>query len=325
VKRRTFIAGVGSTAAWPFAARAQQGDRVRRIGVLISGDEPQAQARVAALAEGLEKLGWIDGRNISIDYRWSFDTDRLRAYATELAGMTPDVLLAGGAAPLVALQRAMETIPIVFAVVPDPVANGFVASVARPGGNITGFATYEQTISVKWLELLKEIAPRVTRVTFMYDPANPSWPGYLRPIEAAARSLGMQVSAQAVQNTAEIERALDAGASVLNDGLIVLSSPIVETNRKQIIALAAKHRLPAIYHFREYVEDGGLASYGADQFDLYRRAATYVDRVLKGDKPSDLPVQFATKIELVINLKTAKALGLTIPETLLATADEVIQ
>ena len=325
IERREFIAGLGSAAAWPVVAWAQQGDRVRRIGVLIPGDEPQAQARVAALAEGLEKLGWIDGRNISIDYRWSFDTDRLRAYATELVGKTPDVLLTGGGAALVALQKATQTIPIVFATVADPVANGFVASVGRPGGNITGFATYEQTISVKWLELLKEIAPRVTRVTFMYDPANPSWPGYLRPIEAAARSLGMQVSAQAVQNTAEIERALDAGASVLNDGLIVLSSPIVETNRKQIITLAAKHRLPAIYHFREFVTEGGLVSYGADRFDLFRRAATYVDRILKGDKPSDLPVQFATKFQLVINLKTAKTLGLTIPETLLATADEVIQ
>ena len=325
MKRRTFIAGLGSTAAWPFAARAQQGDRVRRIGVLISGDEPQAQARVAALAEGLEKLGWIDGRNISIDYRWSFDTDRLRAYATELAGMTPDVLLAGGAAPLVALQRVMQTIPIVFAFVADPVANGFVASVARPGGNITGFATYEQTISVKWLELLKEIAPRVTRVAFMYDPANPIWPGYLRPIEAAAPSLGMQVSAQAVHNPTEIEAVLDAQARALNGGLIVLASPVVNTNQKQIIALAAKHRLPAIYQFRESATEGGLASYGADRFDLIHRAATYVDRILKGDKPSDLPVQFATKFELAINLKTAKALGLTIPETLLATADEVIQ
>jgi putative ABC transport system substrate-binding protein len=178
---------------------------------------------------------------------------------------------------------------------------------------------------VKWLELLKKIAPRVTRVAFMYDPANPISPGYLRPIQAAAPSLGVQVSAQAVHNPAEIEAVLDAQARALNGGVIVLASPLVETNRKQIIALAAKHRLPAIYHFREYVEDGGLASYGADQFDLYRRAATYVDRVLKGDKPSDLPVQFATKIELAVNLKTAKALGLTIPETLLATADEVIQ
>jgi putative ABC transport system substrate-binding protein len=197
--------------------------------------------------------------------------------------------------------------------------------VARPGGNITGFATYEQTISVKWLELLKEIAPRVTRVAFIYDPTNPMSPGYLREIEGAAPSLGMQVSEQAVHNTAEIGRVFDAHPSVLNGGLIVLSSPVVDANRKQIIALAAKHGLPAIYHFREPVTEGGLASYGADQFDLFRRAATYVDRILKGDKPSGLPVQFATKFELVINLKAAKALGLTIPETLLATADEVIQ
>ena len=325
IGRRTFITGLGGAAAWPVVARAQQTDRMRRIGALMSVEGPPGQVRVLAFAEELEKLGWIEGRNISIDYRWAADTDRLRAYATELVGMTPDVLLSGGGAPLVALQKATQTIPIVFVTVADPVANGFVASVARPGGNITGFATYEPTISVKWLELLREIAPRVTRVAFMYDPANPIWPGYLRPIEAAAPSLGMQVSAQAVQNTADIERVLDAYASVLNSGLIVLSSPLVETNRKQIIALAAKHRLPAIYHFREFVTEGGLASYGADRFDLFRRAATYVDRILKGDKPSDLPVQFATKFELAINLKTAKALGLTIPETLLATADEVIQ
>jgi putative ABC transport system substrate-binding protein len=321
--RREFIAGLGSAAAWPVVARAQQLERMRRIGVLmIPGDERPGPE---AFAEGLEKLGWIDGRNISIDYRWAFDTDLLRAYATELVGMMPDVLLAGGGAPLVALQKATQTIPIVFATVPDPVANGFVASVGRPGGNTTGFATYEQTISVKWLELLKNIIPNVTRVAFMYDPANPGWAGYLRPIQAAAPSLGMQVSAQAVHNTAEIERVLDAHASALNGGLIVLASPVVEANRKHIVALAAKHRLPAIYHFREFVAEGGLASYGADRFDLFRRAATYVDRILKGDKPSDLPVQFATKFELVINLKTAKTLGLTIPETLLATADEVIQ
>jgi putative ABC transport system substrate-binding protein len=325
VKRRTFIAGLGSAAAWPLAAGAQQAERVRRVGALIPVDEPQGQVRVVAFAEGLQKLGWIDGRNISIDYRWAVDTDLLRAYATELVGMAPDVLLTGGGAALVALQRATQTIPIVFAFVADPVANGFVASVARPGGNITGFATYEPTISVKWLQLLKEIAPRVTRVAFMYDPANPIWPGYLRPIEAAAPSLGMQVSPQAVHNRAEIERVLDAHASVLNGGLIALASPVVEANRKQIIDLAAKHRLPAIYHFRESVKEGGLASYGADQSELFLRAATYVDRILKGGKPSDLPVQFATKFELAIKLKTAKALGLTIPETLLATADEVIQ
>jgi putative tryptophan/tyrosine transport system substrate-binding protein len=239
--------------------------------------------------------------------------------------MTPDVIFAVGGAPLVALQKATQTIPIVFAAVPDPVANGFVASVARPGGNITGFATYELTIGVKWLELLKEIAPRVTRAAFIYDPANPVSSGYLREIEAAAPSLGMKVSAQAVHNSAEIERMLDVHASALNSGLIVLASPAVNANRKQIIALAAKHRLPAIYHFRESVAEGGLASYGADIFDLSRRAAIYVDRILKGDKPSDLPVQFATRFELVINLKTAKALGLTVPQSILLRADEVIE
>ena len=225
MKRRTFIAGFGGAVAWSMAARAQQTDRMRRVGALMPVDQPTNQGPFLAFAEELEKLGWIEGRNISIDYRWAADTDRLHAYATVLVGMMPDVLLAGGGAPLVALQKATQTIPIVFATVPDPVANGFVASVGRPGGNVTGFATYEQTISVKWLELLKEIAPRVTRVTFMYDPANPVWPGYLRPIEAAAPSLGMQVSAQAVQNTADIERVLDAYASVLNSGLIVFSRP----------------------------------------------------------------------------------------------------
>jgi putative ABC transport system substrate-binding protein len=296
-----------------------------RVGALMPVDEPQGQVRAVAFAEGLEKLGWINGRNISIDYRWAVDTDRLRAYATELVGMTPDVLLAGGGAALLPLQTATQTIPIVFASVADPVANGFVASIARPGRNITGFATYEHTISVKWLVLLKEIAPRVTHVMFMYDPANPISSGYLRPIEAAAQSLGMQVSPQAVHNPTEIEHVLDAQGSVLNSGLIALASPVVESNRRQIIDLAAKHRIPAIYHFRESVTEGGLASYGADHIDLFRRAATYVDRILKGDKPRDLPVQFATVFELAINLKTAKALGLTIPETLLATADEVIQ
>jgi putative ABC transport system substrate-binding protein len=325
IRRRELIAGLGSTAAWPVVALAQQTTRMRRVGAPMPVDQPTGQVQVLAFSKGLEQLGWIDGRNISIDYRWSFDTDRLRAYATELVGMTPDVLLTGGGAALVALQKATQTIPIVFATVADPVAQGFVASVARPGGNITGFATYEPTISVKWLELLREIAPRVTRVAFMYDPANPIWSGYLRPIEAAAPSLGMQVSAQAVHNTGEIERVLDAHASVLNGGLIVLSSPVVNTNGKQIIALAAKHRLPAIYHFRESVTEGGLASYGANQFDLLRRAATYVDRILKGDKPSDLPVQFATKFDLAINLKTAKALGLTVPQSILLRADEVIE
>jgi putative tryptophan/tyrosine transport system substrate-binding protein len=327
MKRRQFIAGLGGAVAWPLAARAQQGDRVRRIGVLIPYDETdsEAKARVAAFREGLEKLGWTEGGNISFDYRWALDTDRLRAYATGLVAMTPDAIFAVGGAPLVALQKATQTIPIVFAAVPDPVANGFVASVARPGGNITGFATYELTIGVKWLELLKEIAPRVTGAAFIYDPANPNSSGYLREIEAAAPSLGMKVSAQAVHNSAEIERMLDLHASALNSGLIVLASPAVNANRKQIIALAAKHRLPAIYHFRESVAEGGLASYGADIFDLSRRAAIYVDRILKGDKPSDLPVQFATRFELVINLKTAKALGLTVPQSILLRADEVIE
>ncbi len=328
MRRREFITLLGgAAAAWPLAARAQQPNGVRRIGVLIAlaESDPEAQARAAAFRDGLQKLGWTEGHNIRIDYRWAADADHLLAYAAELVGLAPDVIVGNSSALVAALQRATGTIPIVFAQVADPVGQGFVASLARPGGNITGFATTAATFSVKWLELLKEIAPRVTRVAVIYDPANPNWAGYLRGIEARAPLFGVQLSATRVRNAEEIERAIDALARETNGGLIVGSSSLTGVHRELIIALAARHRLPAVYQFRYFVTSGGLASYGIDNIDLFRRAASYVDRILKGEKPGDLPVQYATKFELVINLKTAKALGLDPPVTLLARTDEVIE
>ena len=329
MRRREFIAGLAGSAAAALAARAQQPDRMRRIGVLFGGlaeTDPEGQARVAAFREGLQKLGWTEGRNVRIATRWAAgDADRLRAYAAELVAIAPDAILAGGTPALAALQQATRTVPIVFAQVGDPVGLGFVSSLARPGGNITGFAPYEFAIGVKWLELLKQIAPRVTRVAFMYDPANPAWAGYLAELEAAASSFGVRVSGAAVHNAAEIERAVDALAREPNGGLIAMTTPAVQAHRESIIALSARHRLPAVYGYRFFVTSGGLASYGIDNIDLYRGAASYVDRVLKGEKPGELPVQFATKFELVINLKTAKALGLDVPITLLARTDEVIE
>jgi putative ABC transport system substrate-binding protein len=329
LRRREFIAFLGgAAAAWPLAARAQQSDKVRRIGVLLPWPENdlEAKARVAAFREGLHKLGWTEGRNVRIDYRWAGDdADRLKAYAAELVGMAPDVILAGAQTAMSALYRETPTIPIVFAQVGDPVGQGFVASLARPGGNITGFVSIEYAIGVKWLELLKQIAPRVVRVAVIYDPANPSWGGYLREIEAGVPSFGVQLFPSAVRDAEAIERAIDAFAGEPNGGLIVLPSPVSVAHREQIIALAAKHRLPAVYSFRFYVTSGGLASYGVDTIDLWRRAASYVDRILKGEKSGDLPVQQPTKFELVINLKTAKALGLDVPPMLLARTDEVIE
>jgi putative ABC transport system substrate-binding protein len=326
----TFIGGAAAASAilWPLAARAQQSDRMRRIGVLISLAESDAegQARVAAFRRGLSELGWTEGRNIRIDFRWTGgDPDRLRAHAAELVGLKPDAIFAGSASPVAALQRATRAIPIVFTQVPDPVAAGFVASLARPGGNTTGFATHEYTVGVKWLELLKEIAPRVTRVAVIYDPTNPTWADYVREIESKTPLFGVQLSAAAVRDAAAIERALESFASAPNGGLIVLSSPIIAVQRELIIALAAHHRLPAVYPFRYFAASGGLASYGVDNIDLYRRAASYVDRILKGAKPYDLPVQLAIKFQLVINLETAKALGLEVPPMLLARVDEAIE
>jgi putative ABC transport system substrate-binding protein len=329
MRRREFITLLGGVAAAsPFVARAQQTDHMRRLGVLMSVTEAdaQGQARVAALKLGLLEHGWIEGRNLEIDYRWGCgDSSRLRAYAAELTALNPDVIFASPSAALAAVQRATRTIPVVFAQVSDPVGAGFVASLAHPGGNITGFALFEFAVGAKWLELLKQIAPAVSRVAVIYDPATPSATGFLPLIEAAGRSFGVDIFAHSVRDTKEIEGAISALTAEPNGGLIAIASPLITGKRDFIISLANKSRLPTIFAFRYYAEAGALMSYGVDNLDLYRRAASYVDRILKGEKPSDLPVQEATKFQLVINLKTAKALGLTVPSALLAAADEVIE
>jgi putative ABC transport system substrate-binding protein len=328
VRRRELITLLGGAAVvWPRMVRAQQAERTRCIGALIplAESDTEGQTRLAAFRDGLLKLGWTEGRNLRIEHRWATDPDRLRAHAAELVGLTPDVIFAGSSSALAPLHQATRTIPIVFASVPDPVGQGFVASLARPGGNITGFATYEQAIAVKWLELLKEIAPSVVRVIVVYDPANPSSAGYVREIESRAPSFAVQVSVTPVRDADEIEHAVTAFASEPNGGLIVLASPVTATHRKLIISLAAQHRLPAAHPFRYFPLSGGLASYGVDTIDLHRRAAGYVDRILRGERPGELPVQQADKFELVINLKTAKALGIDVPVSLLARTDEVIE
>jgi putative tryptophan/tyrosine transport system substrate-binding protein len=328
VKRRDFITLIGgAVAAWPLAARAQQA-AVRHVGVLMNLAESDAegQARIGALREGLAKLGWTEERELQIEYRWfAGDPDRARTYAAELVKLKPEVIFAGATPSVAVLQRETRSVPIVFAQVADPVGAGFVASLARPGGNITGFASFEYAIAAKWLELLKQIAPQVTRVAVIYDLTNPETKEYLPVIEAAARSFGVQVSISVVRNAAEIERAIEEFTREPNGGLIPLPTPLMAVHRDLIISLAARHRLPNVYAWRYYPMAGGLASYGIDNIELYRRAASYVDRILKGEKPGDLPVQQATKFELVINLKTAKALGLDPPISLLARTDEVIE
>jgi putative ABC transport system substrate-binding protein len=317
VRRREFITLLGGGAAsWPLAARAQQTDKVRRIGVLapLAESDSEGQARIAALRKGLQDLGWTEGRNINIDYRSTAgDPERARAYAAELVALKSEVIVASTAAVLTALQRETRTVPIVFTQLADPVGDGFVASLARPGGNITGFMLYEFGIGVKWLELLKQIAPSVTRVSVIYDPAASSSVGFLSTIEAAAPSFGVQLLRSAVRSAAEIQRAISDFAPEPNGGLIILPGAVIVIHRELIVALEARHRLPAVHAYRYFVTLGGLASYGVDNLDLYRKAASYVDRILKGQRPSDLPVQAATKYELAINLKTAKALGLDRP------------
>jgi ABC-type uncharacterized transport system substrate-binding protein len=329
MRRREFITLLGGAAAvWPLAARAQQPEGRRRIGVLMNLAErdPEGQARTGALREGLAKLGWTEGRELQIEYRWfAGDPDRARAYAAELVKLKPEVIFAGATPSVAVLQRETRSVPIVFAQVADPVGAGFVASLARPGGNITGFASFEYAIAAKWLELLNQIAPQVTRVAVIYDLTNPETKEYLPVIEAAARSFGVQLSISVVRNAAEIERAIEEFTREPNGGLIPLPTPLMAVHRDLIISLAARHRLPNVYAWRYYPMAGGLASYGIDNIELYRRAASYVDRILKGEKPGDLPVQQATKFELVINLKTAKALGLDPPISLLARTDEVIE
>ena len=330
MRRREFIAGLaGTAAAPPFAARAQETERVRRLGVLLALPEgdPENQNRLKALRDGLRRLGWIAGRNIHIEVRHGGGTDpaQMRAQAAELVAMKPDVLFAAPSSGFNAMQGATRTLPIIFAQVTDPVGGGHVASLARPGGNASGFSQYEFAIAVKWLELLKQLAPSITRAAALHHQQNPVSEGFLRLMEPDATKLGLQLSRAPAQDAAEIGRAIESFARTPGGGLIVLPSAITATHRKLVFTLAARHRLPAVYPLGYYAREGGLASYGVDNIDLYRRAAGYIDRVLKGEKPADLPVQQADKFELVINLKTAKALGIEVPIALLARTDEVIE
>jgi len=328
MRRREFITHLGGAAAvWPLAARAQERSGTRRIGVLMNlrANDPEGQARLAAFAQALKQLGWSEGRNLQIDIRGAAPGDS-RKHAADLLALAPDVLLAAnGTATVVPLLDATRTVPIVFVNVIDPVSSGFVASQAQPGGNATGFTIFEYSMSGKWLELLKEIAPRVTRAAVLRDPALASGIGQVGALQSLATSLGVELSPVDVRDARQIERAVTAFARGSNGGLIVTAAPLTAMHRDAIIALAARHRLPAIYPFRFHVAAGGLISYGPDTIDQYRRAAGYVDRILKGEKPADMPVQAPTKYELVVNLKTAKALEINIPTTVLARADEVIE
>ena len=329
MKRREFITLLGgAAAAWPVVARAQQTERMRRIGVLMGYPEgdPQAQANVTALRRGLQNLGWIEGRNVQIDYRWAGgDPDKARTFATELIGMTPDVIVPSTNQVTRILQQETRTIPIVFVFVGDPVGSGFVVSLARPGRNITGFANFENSIGGKWVELFKQIAPRAERVGFVFNPDAAPNVGFFHAAESAAPSLEIKLAALAVRDATDIEQDIIAFASQPNGGLIVAPHAVTLGNRKLIIELAVRHRLPAVYSDRYFAESGGLVSFGNNTADLFRRAASYIDLIFKGAKPADLPVQLPIKFELVVNLKTAKALGIEIPPTLLAFADEVIE
>ena len=322
MRRREFITLLGGAAAWPLVARAQQGERVRKIGVLlgITESHPDAQARAVAFREGLRELGWIEGRNLQIEFYWRQTLGDDRARAADLMAFAPDVIVTNNLFVISLLQ--VRAIPIVFVQVPDPVAAGFVASLARPGGNVTGFTSYEQTITSKWLGLLKEAAPDVTRIAVLVTS---SWAFSFRGMEVISAALGTRLNVAQVKNADEIERSIEAAARELSSGLIVLPGPETAIHRDKIIALTAKHRLPTVYPYRYYVASGGVMSYGIDTVHLTRQAASYVDRILRGAKPADLPVQAPTKFELVINLKSAKALGYAVPPTLLARADEVIE
>jgi putative ABC transport system substrate-binding protein len=319
VKRREFITLLGGAAAWPLAARAQQGERVRRVGIIsgVREADPGATARYTAFRRRLEQLGWIEGRNIRFEYRLGMasNPDLIRKYAAEVIALEPDVVLVAGTPSVEALQRATRAVPIVFAGVIDPVGGGLVESLARPGGNTTGFISYEYGLSVKWLELLKEIAPAVTRVGVLRDIGNPTGIGSWAAVQGAAPALKVELSPVDIREAGDIERAIGAFARGPNRGLMVTATGLTITHRDQISTLAARHRLPAVYSYRYFVTGGGLISYGPDDVDIYRRAASYIDRILKGEKPADLPVQAPTKYELAVNLNTAKALGLTVPDT----------
>jgi putative ABC transport system substrate-binding protein len=329
MRRRDFIKVTAALGvAWPLAADAQQSERVRRIGVLlnITADDPQSQVRLAAFAQSLQQLGWTIGQNVLVDYRWGGgDAEAMRKHAADLIALAPDVILAHSSAALAPLLQVTRTVPIVFTVVADPVGAGYVEGLARPGGNATGFTNFEYGIAGKWLELLKEIAPGVTRVAVLRETAIAAGPAQFGALQGSAPSLGVELRPVDVRDAGEIERAIAAFAQGSDSGLIVTGSPAAVVHRELIISLAARHRLPAVYNNRVYAASGGLISYGPDFVDQFRRAAGYVDRILKGEKPADMPVQAPTKYEVVINLKTAKALGLKIPQTLLARTDEVIE
>jgi putative ABC transport system substrate-binding protein len=326
--RRKFVSLLGGAAAWPLTARAQQASGIRRIGVLMAqvADDPEGQARLTAFLQGLQEFGWTHGRNVRIDTRWNAgDADEIRKYAAEFVVLAPDVILAAGTPIVAALQPAIRSVPIVFVLVTDPVAAGFVDSLSRPGGNITGFMNFEYGTSVKWLELLKEIAPRVMRVAVIRELASPSGLGQLGALQGAAPSFGVELIPIGTRDVSEIERGIAGFTRGPNGGMIVPAGTAGTVYREPLIMLAAHHRLPTVYSDRVSVTAGGLISYGPDRVDLFRRAAGYVDRILKGEKPADLPVQAPTKYELVINLNTAKTIGLAVPEALLARADEVIE
>ena len=328
MRRREFITLIGSAAVVPLVAGAQPSESMRRVGVLMStaADDREGQARIAAFRQGLQKLGWIEGQNVRLDIRWGGgDADLDRRFAAELVALTPDVILATASSTVAALQGATRTVPVVFAHAVDPVAAGFVDSLARPGGNATGFVLFEYGISAKWLELLKEIAPSVTRAGVLRDPAMAAGTGQFGALQSVAPSFGVELSPVNVRDAGEIERVVTAFARSSNGGLIVTASPLAKLHRDLIVALAARHKLCAVYNLRLFVTAGGLISYGSDVPDLLRRGAGYVDRVLKGEKPADLPVQAPTKFEMVVNIKTARALGITVPPSLLARADEVIE
>jgi putative tryptophan/tyrosine transport system substrate-binding protein len=331
MKRRAFITLLGgAAAAWPQVARAQQPERVRRIGVFmpLAADDPIGQARIAALREGLEKLGWTEGRNIRIDTRWTStgDVESMQRFAKELVALQPDLIVTQSTPITATLLQETRTIPIVFALVADPIGSGFVASFAKPGGNVTGFVTIEPTMAGKWLELLKEIAPSVARAAFLFNPVTATYFEYwLNPFKAAAVSFAVEAIAAPVRDRSELESVIAEQARAPNGGLVVMPDTFTDTHRVEITSLAAGYRLPAVYPYRQFTAVGGLLSYGDDLIDNFRRAPTYVDRILKGEKPSELPVQAPVKFDLVINLKTAKALGLDVPLHLQQRADEVIE
>ena len=330
MQRREFITLLGgAAAAWPYSVRAQQPDRMKRVGWLASGlaeNDPESKARRTAFVQSLRELGWTEGQNIQIDYRWGAgNADVTRKYAAELVALAPDVTLGIASQAVSALQQASRTIPIIFVLVPDPIGAGFVDSLARPGGNATGFTTFDYGFGGKWLELLKEIAPGVKRVAVIRDPTNPAGSGQWGAIQSMASSVGVELSSINSRATDEIERAIATFARQPNGGLIMTVSTAAAARRDALVALINRQKLPAVYPYRYYAESGGLASYGPDTIDQYRRAASYVDRVLKGEKPADLPVQASMKFELVINLKTAKTFGITVPPAILSRADEVIE